>query len=237
MSARWANFFTRSPAHEWFSKRWSLRRADRLKRQNRTGTRRSENRQNRHGRRSTVNLRLPSDRQVTAKEPPNLLKHLVLQGFAAVDPCGTFGCRMELICNEDVASTRGVPQNRAIFETRQNHSGVGEARSTCATHLTPQAQLEMALEKWNRPWPQKKKTEQKLNQKWWVSKTAFIKTAFRSFRLEDRNLRKLRSLDSSCPFFLSDNRIWGQWTQVLQMLWSQGQNKTAFRTSKCCINR
>ena len=51
---------------------------------------------------------------------------------------------MELICNEDVASTRGVPQNRAILEIRQNHSGAGEARSTCATHLTPQ--LEMALE-------------------------------------------------------------------------------------------
>ena len=28
--------------------------------------------------------------------------------------------------------------------------------------------------------------------------------------LEDRNLLKLRSLDSSCPFFLSDNSIWGQ---------------------------
>ena len=28
--------------------------------------------------------------------------------------------------------------------------------------------------------------------------------------LEDRNLLKLRSLDSSCPFCLSDNSIWGQ---------------------------
>ena len=28
--------------------------------------------------------------------------------------------------------------------------------------------------------------------------------------LEDRNLLKLRSLGSSCPFFLSDNSIWGQ---------------------------
>ena len=28
--------------------------------------------------------------------------------------------------------------------------------------------------------------------------------------LEDRNLLKLRSLDSSCPFFLSDTSIWGQ---------------------------
>ena len=28
--------------------------------------------------------------------------------------------------------------------------------------------------------------------------------------LEDRNLHKLRSLDYSCPFFLSDDRIWGQ---------------------------
>ena len=40
--------------------------------------------------------------------------------------------------------------------------------------------------------------------------------------LEDRNLLKLRSLDPSCPFFPSDNRIWGQWTLMLQMLWSQG---------------
>ena len=36
--------------------------------------------------------------------------------------------------------------------------------------------------------------------------------------LEDRNLLKLRSLDPSCPFFLSDNSIWGQGTQMLQML-------------------
>ena len=42
--------------------------------------------------------------------------------------------------------------------------------------------------------------------------------------LEDRNLLKLRSLDSSCPFLLSDSSIWGEWTQMLQMLWSQGQN-------------
>ena len=28
--------------------------------------------------------------------------------------------------------------------------------------------------------------------------------------LEDPNLLKLRSLDSFCPFFLSDNSIWGQ---------------------------
>ena len=28
--------------------------------------------------------------------------------------------------------------------------------------------------------------------------------------LEDRNLLKLRNLDSSCQFFLSDNSIWGQ---------------------------
>ena len=36
--------------------------------------------------------------------------------------------------------------------------------------------------------------------------------------LEDRNLLKLRSLDSSCPFFLRHNSIWGQWTQKLQTL-------------------
>ena len=40
--------------------------------------------------------------------------------------------------------------------------------------------------------------------------------------LEDRNLVKLRSLDPSCPFCLSDNSIWGQWNQMLQMLGSQG---------------
>ena len=28
--------------------------------------------------------------------------------------------------------------------------------------------------------------------------------------LEDLSLLKLRSLDPSCPFFLSDNSIWGQ---------------------------
>ena len=44
---------------------------------------------------------------------------------------------------------------------------------------------------------------------------------------------KLRSLDSSYPFFLSDTSIWGQSTQMLQMLWSQGLNK-AFKNSKCC---
>ena len=42
--------------------------------------------------------------------------------------------------------------------------------------------------------------------------------------LEDRNLLKLRSRDSSCPFFLSDKRIWGQWSRMLQMLLSQGYN-------------
>ena len=36
---------------------------------------------------------------------------------------------------------------------------------------------------------------------------------------------KLRSPDSSCPFFLSDNSTSGQWTQMFQMLWSQGWNR------------
>ena len=36
--------------------------------------------------------------------------------------------------------------------------------------------------------------------------------------LENLNLLKLRSLDPSCPFFLSDNSIWGQWPEMLQML-------------------
>ena len=39
--------------------------------------------------------------------------------------------------------------------------------------------------------------------------------------LEDPNLLKLKRLDSSCPFFLSDTSILGQWTQMLQMLCSQ----------------
>ena len=42
------------------------------------------------------------------------------------------------------------------------------------------------------------------------------------FRFGYRNLLKLRSLHSSFPFFLSDNSTWGQWTQMLQMLWSLG---------------
>ena len=40
--------------------------------------------------------------------------------------------------------------------------------------------------------------------------------------LEDRNLLNLRSLDSLFPFFLSDNGIWGRWTQMLRMLLSRG---------------
>ena len=32
--------------------------------------------------------------------------------------------------------------------------------------------------------------------------------------LDDPNLLKIRSLDSSCPFFLSDSSAWGQWTQM-----------------------
>ena len=45
----------------------------------------------------------------------------------------------------------------------------------------------------------------------------------RPFFLSD-NLLKLKSLDTSRPFFLSDNRIWGRWTQMLQIPWSQGYN-------------
>ena len=41
------------------------------------------------------------------------------------------------------------------------------------------------------------------------------RNGFAPKNLEDRNLLKLSSLDSSRPFFLSDNSIWGQWTQVL----------------------
>ena len=44
-------------------------------------------------------------------------KDLVLQCFAAVHPCGTFGCRMELIHNQDVVSARGVPQIARSLKT------------------------------------------------------------------------------------------------------------------------
>ena len=47
----------------------------------------------------------------------------------------------------------------------------------------------------------------------------------RHWHLEDPNLLKLWSLDSSFPFFLSDTSIWGQRTQVLQMLWSPGYSE------------
>ena len=36
--------------------------------------------------------------------------------------------------------------------------------------------------------------------------------------LKDPNVLKLRSLDSSCPFFLSDNSIWEKRTQMPRML-------------------
>ena len=40
-----------------------------------------------------------------------------------------------------------------------------------------------------------------------VAGRGFLKSGFTS--LEDPNLLKLRSLDSSCPFVLSDHSIWG----------------------------
>ena len=55
---------------------------------------------------------------------------------------------------------------------------------------------------------------------WWPNSLANFRGA--SEFLEDPNLLKLRSLDSSSPFFLSDTSIWGEWTQLLQMLSSQG---------------
>ena len=40
--------------------------------------------------------------------------------------------------------------------------------------------------------------------------------------LQDPNLLKLRSLDPLISIFLGDAGIWGQWTQMLQMLGLQG---------------
>ena len=44
------------------------------------------------------------------------------------------------------------------------------------------------------------------------AKSFFERSFFAMFGkfLEDPNLLKLRSLDSSCPFFLSDTSIWGE---------------------------
>ena len=50
--------------------------------------------------------------------------------------------------------------------------------------------------------------------------------------LEDRNLHKLKSLDPSCPFFLSYTSTWGQRAPMLQCY--DRKAKLAFRTSKCC---
>ena len=49
--------------------------------------------------------------------------------------------------------------------------------------------------------------------------------------LQDPDLFKSRSLDSSCPFFLSDTRIWGQWTQMHQVPRQKAQ--IVVKTSKC----
>ena len=43
----------------------------------------------------------------------------------------------------------------------------------------------------------------------YFAKFGFSPKAY-TYTLDDRNLLKLRSLDSSFPFFLSDNSIWGQ---------------------------
>ena len=51
--------------------------------------------------------------------------------------------------------------------------------------------------------------------------------------LEDRNLLKLRRLDSSCPFFLSDNSIWGD-NELKGPKCYDRKAKIVFRTSKCC---
>ena len=48
------------------------------------------------------------------------------------------------------------------------------------------------------------------------------------------NLLKLRSLDPSCPFFLSKNSIWWQWVLTCPKCCDR-EARIAFRTSKCCI--
>ena len=50
--------------------------------------------------------------------------------------------------------------------------------------------------------------------------------------LEDRNLLKLRSLDSSFPFFLSDNSI-GENEFECSKCYDR-KDKRALRTSRCC---
>ena len=42
------------------------------------------------------------------------------------------------------------------------------------------------------------------------NRSDFLGVRFQIAALEDLNLLKLGSLNSSCPFFLSDNSIWGQ---------------------------
>ena len=37
-----------------------------------------------------------------------------------------------------------------------------------------------------------------------------VQSVLKGTNIEDRNLLKLTNLDSSWPFLLSDNRIWGQ---------------------------
>ena len=50
-----------------------------------------------------------------------------------------------------------------------------------------------------------------------------------TFQIAMSSLKTLTSLNKELrflhfSFFLSDNSIWGQWTRMLQMLWSQGWN-------------
>ena len=65
------------------------------------------------------------------------------------------------------------------------------------------------------------------NREWWGSR----KGAFKY--LEDPNLLKLRSLDSSCPFFLSDNSIWDNECKCSEHY--DRKAKIAFRTSTAVV--
>ena len=91
------------------------------------------------------------DRLVTAKQPP---KDRQKTAESSERPCSTRFCSCPSLWCFRVQDGDNMQRRWCIyaefparprdFEDRQNHSGAGEARSTCATHLTPQ--LEMAHE-------------------------------------------------------------------------------------------
>ena len=190
-------FFTRSPAHEWFSKRWSLRRADRLKCQNRTGTTRS---QNHHGRRSTVNLWPPSDRQATAKRPSknrqifwNTLFYKVsqLSIFAALSGAGWSWYATKMLHLRAVSrkTTRSLKTVKITVV-------LGRLRAPVPLTLHLSWTAGDGAWNWNRPWPQTK-TE---------SKVASLKNRIYKDRLSQLPIFELGEFSCNfheCPFLVS----------------------------------